>query len=161
MENIYNYNGLPFWSEREIRHRNWISSSFYEEIKSVLLNLNSAWKFFQIEAPILTPVDLINPNYTPNDVWMQERIGSAPQTVLRPETTPGSYAFAENLLRMQYKLPLVVWQIGKSFRRENDQVLKNCRFKEFYQQEFQCLYTSDSKCDYQKEMMEPIRKTIE
>jgi glycyl-tRNA synthetase len=57
--------------------------------------------------------------------------------------------------------PLVVWQISKSFRREQDQVLKNMRLKEFYQQEFQCIYSSDTLNDYQEKVLEPLRKMVE
>ena len=70
---------------------------------------------------------------------------------LRPETTPGSYAYAQHLLNTHsgYKPPLCVWQAGKSFRREQDQVTKNMRLKEFWQQEFQCIYSSDTLNDWE------------
>lgn len=34
------------------------------------------------------------------------------------------------------------------------------RLKEFYQQEFQCVYTTDTKNDYQEAVLEPVRKMI-
>ena len=59
------------------------------------------------------------------------------------------------------KPPFVVWQVGKSFRREQTQPTKYCRFKEFYQMEFQCIYTTDTANDYHANILEPVRKMIE
>ena len=52
--------------------------------------------------------------------------------------------------------PVCFWQVSKSFRREQDQPSKHCRFKEFYQQEFQCLYTQDTKNNYQENVIEDL-----
>lgn len=161
MENLFNTNGLVFWTEKEIRLRRMFEDYFQQEVKSGLLQQNPAWSFFQVEAPILTPEQLINPNYTHDDVWFQE--GPNPGLVLRPETTPGSYTYAVHLLQGIAKAvrpPFVVWQTGKSFRREQDQVTKNMRLKEFYQQEFQCIFTADTLNDYHTAMLEPVRKMI-
>jgi len=152
METLYNINSLVFWEEKDIRIRRFIEDSIKEEMKSILLSQNSAWKFYQIEAPCLIPIDLINPNYTSEDIWIQED----KELVLKPETTPSSYVYAQHLLNSNRCLPpLVVWQTSKSFRREQDQVLKNMRLKEFYQQEFQCIYASDTLNDYQEKVLEP------
>lgn len=161
MERIYNTNGLIFWIEKEIRLRRMFEEYFYNELRRVLLDMNPAWSFSQIEAPILTPDELINPNYTSEDVWVQE--GEKPGLTLRPETTPGSYAYAVHLLEntaKPIKPPFVVWQTGKSFRREQDQVTKNMRLKEFYQQEFQCIFVADTANDYHTNCLEPIRRMI-
>ena len=235
-----------FWSQREIRLRNSFARHFSEELFDVLLQENRAWEFIQFEGPQLTPINQINPNYTNDDVWMQEHLeGDYPvqeffkwmretdyqkiidtflkyeyldseysevedsddqsqleynvsdlkerlidegeeyephrpwvtnifdmwmsclkkeptKLVLRPETTPSSYVYARHLLDTHsgIKPPYVVWQTGKSFRREQDQVTKNMRLKEFYQQEFQCIYTTDTKNDYQEAVLEPVRKMI-
>jgi glycyl-tRNA synthetase len=58
------------------------------------------------------------------------------------------------------RLPLCVWQAGKSFRREQDQVSKNMRLKEFWQMEFQCAYTADTANDYHAVSLEPMRRII-
>ena len=117
---------------------------------------NPQWKFFQIEAPCLIPLDLINKNYTSEDIWVQD---SESNLALKPETTPSSYLYAEYLLESNRVLPpFVVWQTSKSFRREQDQVLKNMRLKEFYQTEFQCLYASDTLNDYQEKVLVPLAK---
>ena len=157
MFRLYDTNGLVFWSDKEIRLRRMFEDYFASELQRVLLSMNPAWKFHRIEAPQLTPRELINPNYTDEDVWAFDD-----GLVLRPETTPGSYRFASLLLTnaKPEKPPFVVWQAGKSFRREQDQVSKNMRLKEFYQQEFQCLFTADTKNDYHSAIIEPVRVMV-
>lgn len=181
MEQLFNVNGLMFWSEREIRMRQIMADHFAAGVRRALLAENPAWQIVQVEAPLLTPHRLLNPNYEPNDVWTQEvyvagrRVGAPELRLpgeppnpererlsLRPETTPGSYTYAQHLFSSHsgYKPPLCVWQVGKSFRRETDQVTKNMRLKEFYQQEFQCVYTADTMNDYHAAIQEPVRQMI-
>lgn len=154
MKHIYNANGLPFFTEQEIQLRRFFEQSLALEVKTALLAENGAWSFHQIEAPLLTPVEMINANYTDADVWFQT---GATKLVLRPETTPGSYEYARDmLLHAVVRPPMCVWQAGKSFRREDDQPTKHCRFKEFYQQEFQCIYSDTTKNDYQAKVAPKI-----
>jgi glycyl-tRNA synthetase len=169
MQNVFDINGLVFWDEEEIRLRETLRDFFAARIKSDLLAINDRWKFFQIEAPLLTPRHLLNANYTEDDIWLQpqkrsewEAGGKFNELALRPETTPGSYAYAQYLLNNQLSVmpPLCVWQAGKSFRREIVQPTKHMRLKEFYQQEFQCIYTADTAMDYHDAMLEPVRKMI-
>ena len=80
---------------------------------------------------------------------------------LRPETTPATYAWMEHALRERpNSLPYCCWQLNKSFRREQDQSGKHMRLKEFWQQEFQCAYASDSADDYQAFCLEPVRLAL-
>ena len=163
MIKIFDTNGIPFWTADEIALRNTFKQTFAREVVSILASENIAWNshVHEIEGPILTPVSKINPNYTSDDVWYQESFDNMPRLVLRPETTPSSYAYAEYLLTKHtansVKPPFIVWQAGKSFRREQDQVTKNVRLKEFYQQEFQCFYTSDTLNDYQQAIMNKLK----
>jgi glycyl-tRNA synthetase len=163
MKTLYNVNSLVIWEEKDIRLKRWIEDTLKEEIKSILLSLNPRWEFFQIEAPCLIPLDLINDNYTSEDVWVQEtKSDTDVKLVLKPETTPSSYVYAEYLLDNNQVLPpFVVWQTSKSFRREQDQTIKHMRLKEFTQTEFQCIYSSDTLNDYQERVLEPIRKMFE
>lgn len=157
MNTHYDLNGLVFWSEREIQIRDWCSDYFAARLREALRATNPAWDFFQVEAPILTPRSLINPNYTDADVY------ATGDLVLRPETTPGTYRYLRRLLddsNSGVRPPVCAWQVGKSFRREQDQVVKNMRLKEFYQMEFQCLYTSDTKNDYHAALQEPAARMI-
>jgi len=163
MKILYNVNSLVIWEEKDIRLKRWIEDTLKEEIKSILLSLNPRWEFFQIEAPSLIPLDLINSNYTSDDVWVQEnKSDTEVKLVLKPETTPSSYVYAEYLLDNNKVLPpFVVWQTSKSFRREQDQTIKHMRLKEFTQTEFQCIYSAETLNDYQEKVLEPIRKMFE
>lgn len=162
MKNLFNVNGLQFWDEDEILVRNQMTDFFALKMKEVLLDMNSAWKFYRTEGPLLTPNASINKNYTNEDVWMQEVMDTEEPLTLRPETTPSSYAYGVHLLNshMGVKPPFVVWQSGKSFRREQMQPTKFCRFKEFHQLEFQCVYTIDTANDYHAAILDPVRKMI-
>ena len=160
MLNVYDVNGLQFWTEREIRLREWFARHFAFTFGQILQDTNPAWRMIQIEAPILTPRELLNENYTVDDVWEQDK---ASGLALRPETTPGSYAYASYLLDTHSGVvpPFCVWQVGKSFRREQDTVTKNMRLKEFYQIEFQCIYSADSMNDYHAAVLDPVAAMIE
>lgn len=162
MINLYTTNGLMFWDEKEIKYRNYIKQIFTDEIEALLRAENRAWHFFEIEAPLLIPRELINANYTNEDIWAQETASEDTELVLRPETTPSSYAYACHMLNSNMILPpFCILQSGKSFRREQDQVSKNMRLKEFYQQEFQCIYAADTLNDYQEKVLEPLRIMFE
>lgn len=152
MEFIYDYNCLPFYSEEDLVQRQRFTTALASHVRRLLLATNPAWSFHQIEAPTLIPRALVNPNYTEQDIWVQQTASEADPAralVLKPETTPSTYAWLLEKLRHQVlRPPVCVWQLSKSYRREDDQPTKHCRFKEFYQQEFQCLYTADTKNDY-------------
>ena len=158
MEFIYNFNALPFFNKRDLIMKDYLIKRIEFEIQDILHAQNRSWQFIQIEAPCLIPTELINQNYTNADVWMQQSINHSP-IALKPETTPSSYLYLEQLLKSQKVLPpICVWQVSKSFRREQDQPTKHCRFKEFYQQEFQCLYSVDTKNNYQENIIEDLAK---
>lgn len=156
MQFIYNFNSLPFFNEKELILKDFFVNSIALEIKEILKKQNRAWDFIKIESPCLIPRELINANYTNEDLWVQESQNHS-ELVLKPETTPATYAYMVNYLEQQAVLPPVCfWQVSKSFRREQDQSSKHCRFKEFYQQEFQCLYTQDTKNNYQENIIEDL-----
>lgn len=144
MENLYEKNGLVFWNFEEIQLRKMFEDYFLMKLSDSLKQQNKAFEFMQIEAPILTPKQFINQQYTSEDIYQVDDL------CLRPETTMGSYVYAKMLLTHHkgVKLPLVIWQHGKSFRREQDQVVKNMRLKEFYQMEFQIIYSLSTANDY-------------
>lgn len=156
--NLYNVNGLVFWSEEEIRIRNMFVEHMVSAVRRSLLSMNQAFKLVQCEAPILTPSSEINPNYSVDDFYMVD------QLALRPETTMGSYAYARHILSgyhdPKFKPPICVWQHGKSFRREQDQPTKFMRLKEFYQLEFQILFAANTSNDYYPRLVEDVRKAL-
>lgn len=162
MENLYERNGLIFWTEEEIKIRENLVSFFVQEITRNLKEQNSAFEVVRVEAPLLTPGEFINKNYTEKDYFSvdkQER-----PLVLRPETTMGSYAYIKHLLNphgaRKFRLPLCVWQHGKSFRQEQDQPTKFMRLKEFYQLEFQCAYAPSTANDYSVKMVPAVQEAI-
>lgn len=159
LKNFYETNGLVFWTEQEIERRNQLVDFCRSTLQYNLLQMNSAFQFVRIEAPILTPSSFINPNYTSDDVFMLNGL------VLRPETTMGSYEAAKDLLSgfhdVKYRVPLVVWQHGKSFRNEQEQPTKFMRLKEFYQLEFQILFSEKTGNDYYPGVVEAVRHMLQ
>ena len=61
MHAIYDANSLPFWSEDEIMERAHLAERFQAEFKKALSERNRAWRFERIEAPMLIPRELLNP----------------------------------------------------------------------------------------------------
>src|SRR5579864_6536035 len=161
MENLYNRNGLIFWSEEEIRIREMVKQHLVSAVSSNLKIQNRGFEILQVEAPLLTPVQYISNNYTFEDVWCfnEEAL------TLRPETTMGTYKAIEYLLSphndRKIKLPICVWQHGKSFRREQDQPTKFMRLKEFYQLEFQIVYSESTLNDYSVSLIPAVQKALE
>jgi len=150
MIKIYEDNGLPFVDSKWLRERNHIQNSLQAEVTRLLLEANHSWKVEQVEAPTMIPNELVSAEYKDNDVFRTQDF------TMKPETTASSYEYAKYMLDHQTtKPPLCIWQASKSYRRENDQVSANVRLKEFYQQEFQCIYTEDTYKDYH-ELVEPL-----
>ena len=163
MLSLYKANGLVHWTERDIRLREMMITHFAGEVTAFLKSTNPAWDIRRVEAPLLTPRELISATYGPDDVFVQGRLSVHDHDlVLRPETTPSTYAFMQHLLNghERVRLPLCVWQAGKSFRREQDQPTKHVRLKEFWQMEFQCAYAADTANDYHAASLEPVRRMI-
>jgi len=157
-ENLYNKNGLMFWTQEEIKLRRMFEDYFSTEILSSLRKQNAAFQLIQVEAPLLTPQELINKNYTQDDIW------SFGELCLRPETTMGSFIYAKHILsghnEIKQKPPIVVFQHGKSFRQEQDQPTKFMRLKEFYQLEFQIIFGENTANDYSLKLYPDVLKAI-
>lgn len=163
MLSLYDANGLVHWTEREIRLRESAIIHLAAEVSATLKATNPAWDIRRVEAPLLTPRSLISDAYGPEDVFVQQRLSEHDHDlVLRPETTPSTYVYMRHLIASHGKvrLPLCVWQAGKSFRREQDQATKHMRLKEFWQMEFQCAYAADTANDYHGAVLEPVRRML-
>lgn len=161
MKKIFGTNGIPFWDQRDIETRQNFKSVFARDILDILASQNTAWRLHvhEIEGPTILPDVLLNPNYTSEDVWSFNDTEDEDGLVMRPETTASSYAYAHYLMdHGMVTPPFIVWQAGKSYRREQDQVSKNMRLKEFYQQEFQCFYAADTMNDYQSAIMDDLKE---
>lgn len=158
MENIYNVNGLLFWTQEEIKLRRMFEDYFSSEILNSLKKQNAAFSIIQVEAPLLTPRALINKNYTDNDIWAFDDVA------LRPETTMGSFEYAKQILsshnEIKQKPPVIIFQHGKSFRREQDQPTKFMRLKEFYQLEFQIIFGATTLNDYSIKLYPDVLKAV-
>lgn len=93
--------------------------------------------------------------------WAKKNHREPKELALRPETTPATYAWMEKKIKERpTELPWCCWQLNKSFRREQDQPSKHVRLKEFWQQEFQCAYASDSKEDWMSALIDPVRDAV-
>ena len=150
-EALYPTGGLRFWSEREILLREQFVARLFLAVRDPLTALNPAWQFRRVEGPVVTPRPRISPEYADADLWTLGRPVGTESAALRAETTASSYLYAHALLqRGDAKLPLCVWQHGKSFRAESNDgaTPSQLRFNEFYQLEFQCAFKTDSKADY-------------
>lgn len=163
MLNLFNVNSLVHWEEREINMRDHMVRFFSEEVRTFLRSANPAWDIRRVEAPALTPRALVSDAYTNADIWVQEQLAETDAPlVLRPETTPSTYVYMQHILgnHSRTRLPLCVWQAGRSYRREQEQPSRHMRLKEFWQLEFQCAYTADSGNDYHAAVLEPVRRMI-
>lgn len=159
MNNYYESNGLIFWSEEEIALRQMIEGHLVRTITHNLKVQNRGFEILRIEAPLITPRSLINPNYSEGDMFVLDE-----HFVMRPETTMGTFKAVEYMLSSyndrKIKLPVCVWQHGKSFRREQDQPTKFMRLKEFYQLEFQIVYSESTLNDYSVTLIPAVQKAL-
>lgn len=158
MDSLYEKNGLIFWNQEEIKLRRMFEDYFSSEILKSLRQQNAAFQLIQVEAPLLTPRELINKGYTDEDIWAFEDLA------LRPETTMGSFVYAKHLMsgyhEIKQKPPVIIFQHGKSFRREQDQPTKFMRLKEFYQLEFQIIFGATTANDYSLKLYLDVLKAI-
>lgn len=156
-EAIYTLGGLRFWSESEIQLREQFTARMALVVRETLTRINPAWSMFRVEGPCLSPRDRISNAYSDDDIFVTNHVAGGAPLCLRAETTPTSYAWARWLMQRdkRARLPLCVWQAGKSFRREtNDGAsASKLRFNEFWQLEFQCIYRADTKADYRVPVM--------
>lgn len=153
---------LRVWEEAELAHRDRAAAVITDTVKAELSRLNPAWKFRRIEAPCLTPRDLLSTEYSDEDLWVTPVRHADRDMVLRAETTASSYDWVRTTHNRANPLkpPFCVWQMAKSFRREKQSVASRLRFFEFTQLEMQCLYRSDTKADYRAAVMPELEKAL-
>ena len=152
---LYEVGGLRFWRQNEIRLRNRIHDQLLDCISTTLLDMNQMWRFEEVDTPVLMPRDAFSCAYDDNDVFtLRDEIGGKPYA-LRAETTMGSYAVAEHLLKVtKARPPLAVHTMGQSFRQERSDgaTAAKLRFNSFYQFETQCIYAEGTTA--------PIAQTV-
>ena len=150
---LYPIAGVRFWEERELNLRERIKNQFREELYQAARNLNNAWRFFQVEAPVLIPKSFMSSSYEEGDYFLTDFTAAEEQWALRAETTHGSYTYAKHLFKSSaVKPPVCIWQSGYSFRTENTDgaTAAKLRFNQFNQLEFQFIYGVGTKADYPK-----------
>jgi len=160
---LYDVNGLVHWTQREIEARERMVAFLGGEVSAFLRGQNKAWDIERVEAPMMLPRAMVHPNYDASDLWVFERHDEdETPLVARPETTASTYAYMVHRLQghNNVRLPYCCWQVGKSFRAEQDKVLSHMRLKEFYQMEFQCAFGADTMNDYHAKSLEPVRKML-
>jgi glycyl-tRNA synthetase len=157
---LYKLGGLRFWNEQEIELREMFTTRCISTVKRTLNTINPSWQFARLEGPCLSPKGYISGSYDDDDVFCTNHVAGGGNLYLRAETTPSSYAYAKFLNK---RPPLCVYQSGKSFRRENNDGANasKLRFNEFYQLEFQCIYSNDTKADYRSSLIKEVSKEIE
>jgi glycyl-tRNA synthetase len=163
---LYPTGQLRFWTEQEISLRDGLIHRLFHVVKAPLQTLNKAWRFERVEGPLLTPADYISPAYTEDDLWVTKGLIAAQGVAMRAETTASSYIYAKHLMSQEggsNKLPLCVWQSGKSFRKEESDgaSASRLRFFEFYQLEFQCIYSKTTGADYVAPVTSRVMKELE
>lgn len=155
------YNGLIGYFEEEIFYREHLIKFISQKLKLKLEQINRAFVMMRCETPCLVNSAYIDSEYFKNSGYIFN-VDNEP-LALRPETTAGIYKMAKYIMNphhyISYKPPFCLWQVGKSFRNEQDKTYKHIRLKEFYQLEFEIFYTKDTKADYPK-LLYPVVKDI-
>jgi glycyl-tRNA synthetase len=157
---LYPLGSLRFWDENEIELREMFQQRAVSTVKRALTTSNPAWRYFRMEGPILTPEALVSSEHIKSgDVFTVSGGRASVPLVLRAETTGSSYAYARNTIG---KMPICVWQSGKSFRTESSDGASpsKLRFNEFWQLEFQCIYADTTKADYRDALIKALTVEI-
>lgn len=152
---------LRVWDEHELEHRDIATRKIVETVRNELTTLNRAWTFRRIEAPALSPRDLLSDEYTDEDLWATRVTHAEREMVLRAETTASTYDFVRTAFPQKaLRLPACFWQAAKSYRREQQARASRLRFFEFTQLEMQCLFSRETKADYRAAVMPALERTL-
>lgn len=156
-----NENGFVYYTENDIYYREYLINTISTQLRYELENINQAFNMIRCETSLL-----INKNFVDNEYFDEkDYIYSFGDMCLRPETTKGSYEFAKTIMNphnaISFKPPICVWQVGKSFRNEQDKTYKNMRLKEFYQLEFQIFYSKNTKSDYPEMLYDKVKNILQ
>lgn len=157
-------NGFVFYNSSDIKARGIIIDMFTETLEKRLTTLNPAVRFIQVETPISTPESMLRKHEETGFelVPVEYHKGSM---YLRPETTAGTLHMLEHLypLKKQFKkrLPLVLFQHGKSFRNEQARPFGELRFREFYQLEYQLVAAEDSMAPYFETIVDAVTAAVD
>ena len=152
--------GLRTWRQSELRLRRRIAETLVDTAETTLRDINRAWTFEEVEAPLMMPVERMSSAYTGDDVFLlADAPGGEKRWAMRAETTDGTYAAAVHILRStNAKPPLCVWQMGPSFRREraDGATAAKLRLNQFHQLEMQLVLYEDTAFD----VAPPLREAL-
>lgn len=158
--------GFVLYEEGDLRAREWIVGLLTAHMQDALCRLNRAVRFVRVETPMLTPPDMLQGHAATGFDLVSagfKKHGDAGM-LLRPETTAGTYAAFTTLWPVERErrkeMPLVLWQVGKSFRDEQARPFSELRFREFYQLEYQLFASPDSKADYFGECLRAAGRAV-
>lgn len=149
--------GLVYYDEYDILLRESTVKLITAKLKQILRGINSALKFIQIETPTLTPAE-----YLQSHIETGFELIKTDDLYLRPETTRGTFE-ALNLIypqgqQLKKVLPVCIWQVGKSYRNEQNRPFSELRFKEFYQLEYQLVYAEGTMVDYHGKVADSLNQ---
>lgn len=149
MKTMYS-NATVMWDEREIIERECLVALCRQLILDSWTVMNPAVRMARVETPILTPAVQLAGHADAGFPMIDSKCG-----ILRPETTAGCIAAFHEMFPMaqqrQKAMPFCVWQVGKSFRDEdNPDTMRasKLRLREFYQIEFELFALASTKADY-------------
>lgn len=149
-------NATVQWTEREIEFRENLMRDIVALLKETWQGMNRAVHFRRCEAPILTPACHLRSHIAEGFELVQTNLEHAGEPIfLRPETTKGTFEVMADMYpqdkQLQKKLPICLWQYGKSFRNEGKgetMRASNLRLREFYQLEFQLFASKGTGAPY-------------
>jgi len=72
MINLFERNSFVFWDEKEMLLKEYFEKILTIELKECLLSMNPAFKMVKVDAPLFIPKELVNANYTDDDVFFQD-----------------------------------------------------------------------------------------
>lgn len=159
-------NGLICYTESDIEAREYLIRLISSRLSEWMRQLNRGISYQRVETPCLIPSDAAKAHIDADFPLWHVSGGQIEQIEdydnehlwLRPESTAGTYQMFSELYpqenHLKKMLPLCLWQVSISFRREQDKSFTNLRFKQFYQLEFQLAYAEGTKADYHAHAVE-------
>lgn len=153
---------MVMWNEEEITRRESLIREIPLLLKNTWNEINRAIRMERVETPILTPANKLEGHIKTGF----NLIKADGDLYLRPETTAGTFE-AFNLSfntadpHLVKQLPYCMWQVGLSFRNEqNADTMRasKLRLMQFYQMEFQLFTSSSTMMKYLEPTLDALTK---
>lgn len=157
VKQIYS-NATVYFTEAEIVARECLLQNIYQILKDTWFGMNDVVKFYRVETPVLTPGSELR-----GHLEAEFQMLSCQRGYLRPEIAGGCFAAFFDMFpqveQRQKKLPICIWQAGKSFREEiNPDTMRASKLRlcEFWQLEFELICSESTQADYMGKGIEAI-----